>query len=107
MRSVIVGHIVAIAQQPAFDPFDQVRATCTHIQISPGLEQKIPQRHPDIGAIDINLEPTLFGVTRPGNRQIQAFKLKQVETEEPDITHPLTKDPFHKVFGLGTLYGQR
>ena len=76
MRGILPRHVVAVGQQAALDPLDQVRAAGAHLQVLPGLEERIPQRLAQIAVGEIDLKAALLGIARARDGQLLPFKLQ-------------------------------
>ena len=103
MRCVIVSHVIAVGQQPTLNPFDQVWATRTYVQVFTSRKQGIPQWHADIATLNVDFKTALLGITRTGNRHLAAFKVKPVKAEETDVADAFTEHTNQQFFSLRTL----
>ena len=52
-RVVGDGDVVAVGEQATLDPFDEVGAPWADVEVGTGLEQRIPERLGEIGAVSL------------------------------------------------------
>ena len=75
------------------------------MEIPAGGEQRVPQGLSAGRIVDVDLEPALFGPSRPRHHECMIGKGQHRKAEEPDVAHLIAEHSREEVVGLGALYG--
>jgi hypothetical protein len=85
-------HVVAVAQQARPRSARSRWGSPAHVQVDARLHQRVPKRHADICALDIDLEPALLRIARARDHHVAALEIEMPEAEEADVAHAFAED---------------
>ncbi len=103
---ILRRHVVAVAQEPALDPLDQVRAARPRVEVAPGLEQGVPERQ-RLRARAPDLDPALPGVARARDDHLRPAEGEAPPAVEAQRPHPVAEDARGEVQSHRALHRER
>ena len=104
-RVVRPGKLVAIGHQPAFDPFDQVRASGADIQRAACLPHKVPECAAKVPALEVDLEAALLAVAGTGDHLARAQHVECAKAEIGKRRDLISEQLCHQGFRFRSLHG--